>query len=381
MLTLSDYDYTLPDHLIAQKLADPADRCRLLVYNQQPSHHIFHELPNLLLANTQIRLNTSKVIKARVYIPEFDGELFFLYAHDEYEFDALVRPGKKMKIGTTVTVDTFVFTVLLNTENGRRIRCSHPILEVLEKIGHMPLPPYISYDQDKTDAYQPIQAKDEHIWSVAAPTASLHFTDQVLTDLRSKKCDFHETVLHIWLWTFKSVDVEKIEDYDIHAERIVINIQDFTSIYRAKTEWKDILWVGTTVTRTLETLPYIWVLIREDIKEKIEQDIYIYRERMTWDLSQELAQKYVSDIYIGDSWSITANCTLYIYPWFIFRVINKLITNFHLPKSSLLMLVAAFVWYNEMKEIYDVALAQEYKFFSFGDAMLLSLHSNKEITS
>lgn len=161
------------------------------------SHHIFHELPDLLEPDTQIRMNTSKVVKARIYIPNFDGEIFFLHAHDDYEFDALVRPGKKMKAGTTITIDIFEFVVLSNTENGRRIRCSHPIYEVLEKIGQMPLPPYIAYDKSKSESYQPIQAKDEHSGSVAAPTASLHFTDNVLQNLKNKNCDFHETVLHV----------------------------------------------------------------------------------------------------------------------------------------------------------------------------------------
>ena len=142
-------------------------------------------------------MNTSKVVKARIYIPKLDGEIFFLYAHDEHEFDALVRPGKKMKKGTVVTLGIFEFTVVSNTSNGRRIRCSHPIYDVLEQIGHMPLPPYIAYDESKSDAYQPIQAKDEHSGSVAAPTASLHFTDKVLQDLKTKNCAFHETVLHI----------------------------------------------------------------------------------------------------------------------------------------------------------------------------------------
>jgi len=374
MLSLSDYDYSLPTHLIAQRLASPADSCKFLVYDQKKlSHHAFHDISSLLKSNTQIWLNTSKVIKARILIPYLTGEIFFLHAHNDYEFDALVRPGKKMKVGTTIKVDTFEFVVLENTDQWRRLRCSQPIMAVLEKIWHMPLPPYISYNKNKTDAYQPLQAKQEHLWSVAAPTASLHFTKEVLQGLKNKNCDFHETVLHIWLWTFKSVDVEHIEEYDIHAERIVIDIQDFNYIYTAKTQEKDILGVWTTVTRTLETLPYIRILLPKELKDGFENNVYNHRQILTDDITVVQAQKFVSDIYIWENWIITANCRLYIYPGFRFRIINKLLTNFHLPKSSLLMLVAAFVGYEEMKKIYDEALAHEYKFFSFGDAMLLDI--------
>ena len=200
MHSLDDYIYELPESAIGQELASPPDRCKFLVYDtstKETSHHIFHEIERILPTDSLLIFNTSKVVKARLYLPSLKGEIFFLRAHDEYTFDALIRPGKKFQVGDLISLDDteITFTVVEMTENGRRLQCSEPILDVLEEYGHMPLPPYISYSEDKSGAYQPLQAKQPG--SVAAPTASLHFTEKLLSKLRSQGIQTDETVLHI----------------------------------------------------------------------------------------------------------------------------------------------------------------------------------------
>lgn len=384
MFNLSDYDYELPHDRIAQDLASPADSAKLLVYDKKThsiQDRVFYELPWLVPEWSHFFFNTSKVVKARIALPEFDGEIFFLEkSDDECIFEALVRPGKKMKPWQTIYLEQYSFEIIGMTEHWRRIKSSHPILEILESIWQMPLPPYIWYEASKSDSYQPIQAK--HPGSVAAPTASLHFTDKTLKDLEKHTCTLHEVVLHIGLGTFKQVDTESIQDYAIHSEHAEVTTQTFESIASINTSQKNLIAVWTTVTRTLETLPYIRVLLYSSSKTNtFTQETQHYRDTITKGISLEQAQTYVKsrsiqwssvdDIHENHLHRIQFESTLYIYPWFDFRVINQLITNFHLPKSSLLMLVAWFIWYDQMMKLYSYAIENDYQFFSFGDAMIL----------
>ena len=395
MYSLSDYDYDLPQELIAQDLASPADNAKLLVYDKSTwtiKDSIFHELPSLIQEWSHFFFNTSKVVKARIPIPKFDGEIFFLEQHtDEYTFDALVRPWKKMKVWTIVPVWDYIFEIVGMTEQWRVVRCSHPIFEVLEAIWQMPLPPYIWYDESKSDSYQPLQAKQP--WSVAAPTASLHFTPQTYSDLKNMQCSINEVVLHIWLGTFKQVDTESIQDYDIHSEKAEVWWDIFRKIMTIKQSWKPLVAVGTTVTRTLETLPYVRKELQKSNQalECFDQETKEYWDTITKSISEEKAQWFVKSWSLKGEWTIrndtnqwwyivhptilssniTFESALYIYPWFDFLIIDQLITNFHLPKSSLLMLVAGFIWFENMKKIYEHAIAKKYMFYSFWDAMLI----------
>ncbi len=385
MYSLRDYDYTLPQNLIAQRAADPADSCNLLIYSKETGKiedRVFNELPNLIDSNTLIVFNTSKVLKARIPISfgknEWQeerlemkqGEIFFLRAHDQFSFDALVRPGKKFPIGEKfLLADDISFTVEELTEDGRRLRCSQPILDVLEKYGQMPLPPYIEYDKTKDDPYQPIFANQPG--SVASPTASLHFTQDLLNKLEAKGVKHAEVVLHVWLGTFKPVTNENIKEYNIHSERIELSPELFEKIAQAKETGTNILAVGTTVTRTLESLPYVRKTLTQELKQELFTDQTItFREQISENLPTFAIETYIQYLqYDPASKLISVESKLYIYPWFTFHIIDQLITNFHLPKSSLLMLVAWFVWFDEMKHVYAHAIKKNYRFYSFGDAM------------
>ncbi len=376
MFNLTDYDYILPSRLVAQQPADPADSCKLLVYDkktQQIVNTIFNQLPELIDPDTLIVFNTSKVIKARLpltFDDETKGEVFYLHSEDAYSFDALVRPGKKFRTWDRIPLyDDVYCTVEGVTREGRHLKCSHPILTILEKYGQMPLPPYISYDEIKAVPYQPIFAKQPG--SVASPTASLHFTQKVLDELKGKGVQTMDVVLHVGLWTFKQVDTEDITQYDIHAEQIAVTHETFIQLAHAKIANKTVLAVGTTVARTLETLPYARRKISQDQKELLfSEEVISYRNIFTANIDHSSVQKYIEHIaYHEPTKSFTISSKLFIYPGFTFIILDELITNFHLPKSSLLMLVAGFIGLDETKKIYEHAISHEYMFYSFGDTM------------
>jgi S-adenosylmethionine:tRNA ribosyltransferase-isomerase len=391
MHQLSDYEYDLPESFIAQDLASPADSARLLVFNRSEgtiSDHTFHELPSLIPEWSHLFFNTSKVVKARIPFPEFDGEIFFLKKTvDEYTFEALVKQRKKMRVWQIHNVGKYTFEITGMTYRWRTIKSSHPIFEILEDIGQMPLPPYITYDESKSNNYQALQAKQPG--SVAAPTASLHFTQKTFDDLKNRNCTMNDVVLHIWLWTFIQVDTETIEDFDIHSEYVEITPNTFEQIAIAKRWSQPLIGVWTTVARTLESLPYLRVLFNDQAKSLVSPDTHAYREELTKSITQDQANTYIKswkitgngtinsseswwyDIYPKNWIVISFESTLYIYPWFEYMIVDQLVTNFHLPRSSLLMLVAGFVWYNNMLKIYQHAIQNKYMFYSFGDGMLI----------
>ena len=365
MEELESYDYHLPQKHIAQSLASPPESCKFLIIEKESWNMkdvIFSDILDEIDDSTLIVFNNSKVLKARILLPQ--GEIFYLRSYDEYTFEALVRPWKKFKVWDVIDFDDIIsFEVSEITNDGRKLRCNVPILQVLEKYWKMPLPPYISYDDSKEEAYQPVFAK--HEWSVAAPTASLHFSAWILASLYEKGIQSLYTTLHVWLWTFKPVTTEDITQYAIQAERMEVATTIFEDILQALLHQKKILAVWTTVTRPLESLPYLYVLLQHQ-QQNISTDPH--RETICKDITLEQALQYVGDISIT-WWNIHFASTLFIYPWFTFRIIDQLITNFHLPKSSLLMLVAWFMWYEQMKTCYEHAIQHQYAFYSFGDAM------------
>lgn len=404
MFSISDYDYSLPLELIAQTAAHPPESCKLLIYDKKTHtihDHIFSDITTLIDPNTLIIFNNTKVLKARLHFSEISEsselsshtskqqlEIFYLnnINNSLYTFNALIKPGKKFKVGKTLQFNDHVsFHIDAITEEWRQITCSHPIQKILQQYGQMPLPPYISYDKSKENDYQPIFASK--VGSVAAPTASLHFTKDLISKLQAQGVQTTYTTLHVGLGTFKQVDTKNIKSYNIHAEQIEIDISLFERITIHKLANKPLLAVGTTVTRTLESLPYLWKILqykynisslskndwKEDSRfqtENWDKDVFSFWNTLSSDITLEQAKKYIWSLKFQD-WNLrlTFKSKLYIYPSFTYRIIDQLITNFHLPKSSLLMLVAWFVGYEQMKHIYDHAISQQYRFYSFGDAI------------
>lgn len=383
MHSLEDYDYTLPEHLIAQTLAQPPESCRMLVYEKDSnkiSHHIFSDISDLIDEDTLLIFNNTKVVKARLVFHDYisdlvkEPEIFYLSSINAYTFHAFVAPGKKFPIWWTIYFNKDIsFSIDTLTHEWRILTCSHPILNVLEQYGQMPLPPYISYEKEKAKPYQPIFA--EKLWSVASPTASLHFSKTLITQLTSQWIETAYTTLHIWLWTFKQVDVENIEEYAIHGEICEVEVSLFERIAEHKTAWKKVLAVWTTVTRTLESLPYVWKILQHKNNghaKSVSLQAQQFWNTLTCTISLEKAQEYISElIYTTDTTHIQFQTTLFLYPGKKLHLIDQLITNFHWPKSTLLMLVAAYIGFDTMKNIYETAIEEEYRFYSFGDAMWL----------
>ena len=342
-------------------------------------------------------------------------------------FEALVRPWKKFKIWRKIVIEkgnkNYEFEVVdfskewriiqykgdleIDGDNGDKysekqnieglkvnndlVVREKDIYDVLDEIGKMPLPPYISYSKEKEKPYQPVQAKKE--WSVAAPTASLHFTKNLFSKLKEKNIQFLESTLHIGMWTFKTVDVEDITNYDIHSEQVEIPLDIFEKIWKLKLDWKKITAVWTTATRILESLPYLYKLVNSEqwiVKSGLQdiagfQDNILqmnsrenkikseYFDELMKDIDVEQANKFIdTEVFIQND-MISFSTKLYIFPWFKYKLVDNLITNFHLPKSSLLMLVAAFMGYENMKKAYQHAIEKKYRFFSFWDAMFIHL--------
>lgn len=369
---LSSYDYTLPKHLIAQKSHEPADECKLLYFKDNNIQHlVFKDIQDLLTKNDLLFFNNSKVIKAKIkgslqkdiftLVEDGKDEIFFLKKIEWNTFEALIRPWKKFKVWKKIYVQDYEFEVIDNTKEWRIIRLNDKkdILDVLEEVWSMPLPPYIEYKKEKESYYQAITAQNP--WSVAAPTASLHFTKDLLAKLKQKKVEILYSTLHIWKWTFKNVDTEDITNYDIHEELVELPIDMFDKI--EKNKHKNIIAVGTTSMRILESLPFVYA--------KLWLTNNSFFNDITKHIKKEDIQRFIPWKIIKTENNISFETKLFIYSWFNFRLVNKLITNFHLPKSSLLMLVSAFMWYENMKKAYKQAIDHNYKFFSFWDAMMI----------
>jgi len=402
LLKLSAYDYDLPKEKIAQAPHNPVDECKMLYCKVEGDKLemkdlIFKDILNLLSDQDVLFFNNSKVVKARIkssndVVFKFilsDGsvslcskcEIFFLRDLWNNLFEALVFPGKKFKIWKKIDINWYIFEVADITNEWRIIKYlgNNSVFEVFDKLGIMPLPPYVEYKKEKEGAYQPVFA--QKAWSVAAPTASLHFTKKLLEDLDKKGIQKLYSTLHIWLGTFKTVDVENIQNYDIHSETVQVPINIFRQLWDMKKGGKNLVAVWTTATRILETLPYLYKrfqMIQSEDYQKIKND---YFENLVKNISLGEPKKFVpGEIFInGDV--IAFETKLYIYPGFEYNLVDKLITNFHLPKSSLLMLVAAFMWYENMKKAYEHAIKNDYRFFSFGDAMFIERVENWELRS
>jgi len=329
--TLEDFDYHLPEELIAQKPASPRDHSRLLVFDRKTGRikdDYFYNIGDHLPKDTTLLVNNSKVEKCRLLFEGGKIEIFVTKAINNRTVEAMVRPGKKFKPGKTAELVNGVTATTNHIEKDglRNITLSHPLDdEVFDRFKHTPFPPYIERDESLADRYQTVFAKDEG--SKAAPTAGLHFTPELLESLESMGINKREVTLHVGLGTFAPVKADRIEDHIMHSEWYRITEKQAHYLNEADS----ITAVGTTSVRVLESAPK---------KE-------------------------------GGFVASSGDTDIFITPGYSFKSVDHLITNFHLPKSTLLMLVAAFIGFDEMKRIYGHAIKERYRFYSFGDAMLL----------
>lgn len=342
-LSTHDFYYDLPESLIAQTPAEKRDECRLMVLDREKdeiSHKIFRDIMEYIRPEDMLVVNASKVIPARLLGETKNGgamEFLLLRMLEDFRFETLVRPGKKAKVGASFNFGGILTaTVEEIVEGGNRIvsfdydrEKYQSIYEVLDVVGQMPLPPYITKKLENKNDYQTVYAKTEG--SAAAPTAGLHFTEELLAALKAKGVGYGEVTLHVGLGTFRPVKVDRIEEHLMHAEHFVITKEVADEINRRRALGGRIIAVGTTSCRVLES---------------------------------------ASDAD-GILHPMTAETAIFIYPGYKFKAVDALITNFHLPESTLIMLVSALAGKERVMKAYEEAVKEEYRFFSFGDAMLI----------
>lgn len=345
-LLLSAYDYQLPAEQIAQTPAIPRDHARLLVVNNQTHHHqIFWELPDFLESGDLLILNNTRVLPARLYGQKLGGttvEVLLLEEQQRNQWLALVKPGKRLKLDSKILFTPLdpdnslsLSAIVVASDEATRGRIlqfevsdGRSLLEVLDQFGQLPLPPYITETESQPEQYQTIYA--DRLGAVAAPTAGLHFTPELLDRLQQKGIDRAFVTLHVGIGTFRPVEAEEITQHQMHGEWIEVPPETVEQIRQTKARGGRIIAVGTTSVRSLEGA----------------------------------AQSGEIQPYYGKT-------NLFIYPGYQWRVVEGLITNFHLPKSSLLMLVSALIGRERLMKLYQDAIEQHYRFYSFGDAMLI----------
>ena len=345
-LKKSDFYYDLPEELIAQTPAEPRDSSRLLVYDRgdgKIEHRIFREITDYLHAGDVLVLNRTRVLPARMFAQTENGgrvEVLLLKRLNLDEWEVLVRPGKKCRIGARLTVNgELSLEVTGITDSGERhvkFFYEGAFEDVLSRVGSMPLPPYIHEKLKDPERYQTVYGKENG--SAAAPTAGLHFTPELLEKIRGAGVEIAEVLLHVGLGTFRPVKEENVLDHKMHSEYYEVSEAAAGTVNRAKREGRRIVAVGTTSVRTLET---------------------VADER-------------------GFLSPCKGNTEIFIYPPYRFKCVDALITNFHLPESTLLMLVSALCSREEIMRVYETAVGEGYRFFSFGDAMLIVGRSDDE---
>lgn len=340
-MKVSEFNYELPEELIAQHPYDKRDEARLMVLDKekkQIEHKIFRDILDYLNEGDCLVINNTKVIPARLYGKKDTGanvEFLLLKRIDGDIWESIVRPGNKLKIGTKVSFgDGILKAEILEVLEGgnRKVKFEYNGIfnEILDKIGLMPLPPYITERLEKKESYQTVYA--EHDGSAAAPTAGLHFTKELLEKIEQKGISVASVTLHVGIGTFRPVKVENVEEHNMHSEHFYIKQEDADKINNSKRAGKKIMAVGTTSCRVLETISDENGFVKET-----EEDTNIF-----------------------------------IYPGYKFKCIDSLITNFHLPESTLIMLVSTLAGKEFIMKSYEEAVNQKYKFFSFGDAMLIN---------
>lgn len=341
MLKTSDFYFDLPEELIAQTPLEKRDNSRLLTLNKETGetrHLHFYDLPQLLRPGDCLVLNDSRVLPARLIGHRLPGggacEVLLLVDRGDKTWECLVRPGKKMRVGAQLSFGNGELTaeVVGEVEGGNRlVRFQYEgiFLEVLERLGKMPLPPYIKAELQDPERYQTVYSRE--IGSAAAPTAGLHFTKELLEKIQNMGVKLCYVTLHVGLGTFRPVKEENITDHDMHSEYCMISQETADQINQTKRQGGRVICVGTTSCRTIES----WAQEDGTLKESA-------------------------------GWT-----NIFIYPGYRFKVLDGLITNFHLPESTLIMLVSALAGREHVLAAYQEAVEQKYRFFSFGDAMFI----------
>ena len=337
----SDFYYDLPPELIAQTPIQQRDASRLLTLNKntgETEHHHFYELPKFLRPGDCLVLNNSRVLPARLIGKREPGggacEVMLLIDRGDKVWECLVRPGKKLRPGTRLSFGDGKLTAEVTEvlEGGNRlVRFEYEgiFLEILEQLGKMPLPPYIKAELQDAERYQTVYSKE--VGSAAAPTAGLHFTKELLEEIQSMGVRVCYVTLHVGLGTFRPVKVEDVNNHEMHSEYCMISAETAEVINRTKREGGRVICVGTTSCRTIES----WAAEDGTLKE-------------------------------------TAGWTnIFIYPGYRFKVLDCLVTNFHLPESTLIMLISALAGRDNVLAAYEEAVKERYRFFSFGDAMFI----------
>lgn len=336
-LKTSDFYYDLPEELIAQTPAEPRDSSRMLVYNRERdtlSHEHFYDITKHLKKGDLLVINNTRVIPARIF-GHIDGkqttfEILLLKRLDYTHWEGIMRPARKARKGSVIKIsDELSATVEDVGEYGIRtisFQFDGVFEDILDRVGNMPLPPYIHETLEDKERYQTVYSKIDG--SAAAPTAGLHFTPELMKKLEEMGVEFASVLLHIGLGTFRPVKAENILDHDMHTEYYEVDKENADKINRAKKEGRRVIAVGTTSVRTLESVADENGLVRE----------------------------------------CKGNTNIFIYPGYKFKTVDALITNFHLPESTLIMLVSALLGREKTLEIYRKAVEEKYRFFSFGDS-------------
>ena len=340
-MDVKDFYYDLPEELIAQVPIKKRDESRLMVLNRENKtieHKVFKDILDYLRPGDCLVRNNTKVIPARIYGKKETGanvEFLLLNNIEGDIWESIVRPGNKLHVGTKVIFgDGLLIAEIIDTMEGgtRKVKFTYEGIfnEILDQIGLMPLPPYIHEELEEKDRYQTVYAKYQG--SAAAPTAGLHFTEELLEKIKEKGVEIANVTLHVGIGTFRPVKVDKIEDHHMHSEHFYIKPEDVEKINKAKQNGGRIISVGTTSTRVLESIADEKGLVRE----------------------------------------VEGDTNIFIYPGYKFKCVDSLITNFHLPESTLLMLVSALADKDYIMKAYEEAVKERYRFFSFGDAMFIS---------
>lgn len=338
-MLVTDFDYDLPQELIAQHPMEPRDHSRLLVVDKKTGeieHKHFYDLVNYLKPGDVLVFNDTRVIPARLHGTKDTGahvEVFLLTRRDATDWEVLVRPGKKLQVGAKINFsDELSCEVIEHTDfGGRVVRFKYDGIfeEILDRLGETPLPPYITAPLEDKERYQTVYNRERG--SAAAPTAGLHFTKELLQKIKEIGCEEVFVTLHVGLGTFRPVSEAKIEDHKMHKEFYTVSQEAADAVNKAKAEGRRIIAVGTTAVRTLE------------------------------------AAGADGHLHAGSSWT-----NIFIYPGYKFRLVDDLVTNFHLPQSTLLMLVSTLSTREIMLQTYKKAVEEKYRFFSFGDAMFIT---------
>ena len=338
-MLVTDFDYDLPQELIAQHPMEPRDHSRLLVVDKKTGeieHKHFYDLVNYLKPGDVLVFNDTRVIPARMHGTKDTGahvEVFLLTRRDATDWEVLVRHGKKLQVGAKINVsDELSCEVIEHTDfGGRVVRFKYDGIfeEILDRLGETPLPPYITAPLEDKERYQTVYNRERG--SAAAPTAGLHFTKELLQKIKDIGCEEVFVTLHVGLGTFRPVSEAKIEDHKMHKEFYTVSQEAADAVNKAKAEGRRIIAVGTTAVRTLE------------------------------------AAGADGQLHAGSSWT-----NIFIYPGYKFRLVDDLVTNFHLPQSTLLMLVSTLSTREIMLQTYKKAVEEKYRFFSFGDAMFIT---------